>query len=122
MGLVRYVVFFVIDIESRRVEIAGITRAPHEAWMKQIARYLTDAEDGFLLSGEVDAVNRVLDAWNVARQRDPQTEDVTHPPLVYAIRDLLEDRRLSGWAVKILKKMGYKLAWRDGKYKVLKTP
>ena len=48
-GLVRYFVLFVIDIESRRVEIAGITRQPDEGWMKQVARNLTDAEDGFLL-------------------------------------------------------------------------
>jgi len=47
-GLVRYVVFFVIDIKTRRVEIVGITDTPHEAWMKQMARNLTDAFDGFL--------------------------------------------------------------------------
>jgi len=34
-------------IETRRVEIAGITSQPHEAWMKQIARNLT-SEDGIL--------------------------------------------------------------------------
>ena len=48
VGLVRHFVFFVIDIETRRVEIAGITAQPCEAWMKQIARNLTDPEDGFL--------------------------------------------------------------------------
>lgn len=48
-GLVRYWVFFVIDIKTRRVEIAGITPNPSGTWMKQIARNLTDAEDGFLL-------------------------------------------------------------------------
>ena len=48
-GLVRYFVFFVIDIETRRVEIAGITPSPSSEWMKQIARNLTDCEDGFLL-------------------------------------------------------------------------
>ena len=48
-GLVRYFVFFVVDIKTRRVEIAGISWAPTGAWMKQIARNLTDAEDGFLL-------------------------------------------------------------------------
>ncbi len=48
-GLVRYWVFFVMDIKTRRVEIAGITCAPTGAWMMQIARNLTDAEDGFLL-------------------------------------------------------------------------
>ena len=48
VGLVRYFVFFVIDIETRKVEIAGITNQPCEAWIVQIARNLTDAEDGFL--------------------------------------------------------------------------
>ena len=47
-GLVRYVVFFVIDIKSRRVEIAGITNSPNEAWMQQMARNLTAVVDGFL--------------------------------------------------------------------------
>jgi putative transposase len=47
-GLVRYSVLFVIDLKSRRVEIAGIVRQPYEAWMKQVARNLTDCCDGFL--------------------------------------------------------------------------
>ncbi len=49
-GLVRNYVLFVMDLSTRRVHIAGITRQPHEAWMKQIARNLTDGVDGFLLS------------------------------------------------------------------------
>jgi len=47
-GLVRYFVLFIIDLRTRRVEIAGIARRPDGEWMKQIARNLTDAEDGFL--------------------------------------------------------------------------
>ena len=47
-GLVRYVVFFVLQLKTRAVEIAGITRQPDEAWMTQVARNLTDAGDGFL--------------------------------------------------------------------------
>ena len=47
-GLVRYFVLFLIDLETRRVEIAGISRQPDGEWMKQIARNLTDAEEGFL--------------------------------------------------------------------------
>ena len=47
-GLVRYYVLFVIDIETRRVQIAGLVRQPHGAWMKQVARNLTDAVDGAL--------------------------------------------------------------------------
>jgi transposase InsO family protein len=48
-GLVRFHILFVIDLATRRVEIAGIVEQPHEAWMKQQARNLTDAVDGFLL-------------------------------------------------------------------------
>jgi len=48
VGLLRYYVFFVIDIETRRVHIAGISDQPHGRWMQQIARNLTDAEEGFL--------------------------------------------------------------------------
>ena len=47
-GLVRYFVLFVIDIGTRRVHVAGITSQPSEAWMKQIARNLTDCVGGFL--------------------------------------------------------------------------
>jgi hypothetical protein len=47
-GLVRYFVLFVIDLETRRIEIAGILPGPDGACMNQIARNLTDAEDGCL--------------------------------------------------------------------------
>ncbi|MGE5193729.1 MAG: integrase core domain-containing protein [Deltaproteobacteria bacterium] len=47
-GLVTYFVLFVIDLASRRVEIAGITASPDSAWMCQVARNLIDDEDGFL--------------------------------------------------------------------------
>ena len=47
-GLIRYFVLFVIDLKTRRVEIAGIGHQPHDEWMKQVARNLTDAVDGFL--------------------------------------------------------------------------
>jgi transposase InsO family protein len=48
--LVTYYVLFFIHLESRRVEIAGITPHPNEAWMKQIARNVTMDEWGFLES------------------------------------------------------------------------
>jgi transposase InsO family protein len=38
----------VIDLKTRRVEIAGIVQQPEKEWMKQIARNLTDCEEGFL--------------------------------------------------------------------------
>ena len=40
-GLATYYVLFVIHLESRRVDIAGITIHPDELWMKQIARNVT---------------------------------------------------------------------------------
>jgi putative transposase len=47
-GLVRFPVLFAIDLASRKVAVAGIVHQPHEAWMMQIGRNLTDAVDGFL--------------------------------------------------------------------------
>ena len=47
-GLVRYFGLYVIDLKSRRVEIAGITAMPNGEWMRQVARNLVDCEEGFL--------------------------------------------------------------------------
>jgi transposase InsO family protein len=47
-GLVTYYVLFFIHLESRKVEIAGVTQHPNERWMKQIARNVTMDEWGFL--------------------------------------------------------------------------
>ena len=47
-GLVRHMVLFVIDLKTRRIEIAGIIACPDGLWMSQIARNLTNCEDGFL--------------------------------------------------------------------------
>ncbi len=48
IGLVRYLVFFVIDLPTRRVEIAGIAPVPNGLWMPQVARHLIDDVSGFL--------------------------------------------------------------------------
>jgi transposase InsO family protein len=47
-GLIRYFVLFVIDLKTRRVNIVGISNQPDGRWMRQVARNLTDAYDGFL--------------------------------------------------------------------------
>ena len=47
-GLVTFYLLFVMELKSRRVHFAGCTANPDDAWMRQIARNLTDAEDGFL--------------------------------------------------------------------------
>ncbi len=48
-GLVRHMVFFVIELQTRRVQIAGMAPDPNGAWMSQVARNLTDCFDGFLV-------------------------------------------------------------------------
>src|SRR6202795_3061033 len=47
-GLVAYYVLFFIHLESRQVDIAGLTVHPDEAWMKQIARNATMEDCGAL--------------------------------------------------------------------------
>src|ERR671933_904001 len=48
-GLVTYYVLVVMELATRRVQIAGITPHPTGAFMQQCARQLTDPFDGFLL-------------------------------------------------------------------------
>jgi putative transposase len=43
-GIVHYV-WFVIDLESRRVHIAGMRSDPHDAWTQQVARNLRRGVD-----------------------------------------------------------------------------
>ncbi len=48
-GLVTFFVLFVMELKTRRVHIAGITTQPDAAFMSQVARNLTNCDDGFLL-------------------------------------------------------------------------
>src|SRR6516165_8601806 len=47
-GLTRFPVLFFIDMASRRVEIGGVARQASGLWRSQVARNLSDAEEGFL--------------------------------------------------------------------------
>lgn len=49
------------------------------------ARWSLEGPRDHLLGGTVQEVERVLDGWNVARYRDPNTGDVAHPPLTYLL-------------------------------------
>jgi putative transposase len=52
-GLVTYYTVFVIDLASRRVQIVGSTPHPDEAFMRQVGRTLTAADDGGFLGHRV---------------------------------------------------------------------
>ena len=58
------------DRPSRLKALAGSWELPANAWFT---------------SGSVEAVNQVLDALNVARQRDPLSGELSHPGLVYVL-------------------------------------
>ncbi len=58
-GLVTYYVLFFIHLGSRRVQVAGVTPYPNEAWMVQVARNVTMEEWGFLSPVEAAGVTRV---------------------------------------------------------------
>jgi putative transposase len=47
-GLVTHNVLFFLHLETRRVNVAGITRHPDQAWMEQIARGATQETWGYL--------------------------------------------------------------------------
>jgi putative transposase len=47
--LTRFLVLFLMDLSSRRVEIAGVAWQANGFWISQVARNLSDAEVGFLV-------------------------------------------------------------------------
>src|SRR5215469_16122689 len=48
-GLTGFLVLFLIDLSSRKVQIAGVTRDANVLWMSQVGRNLSDAAEGFLI-------------------------------------------------------------------------
>jgi transposase InsO family protein len=57
-GLVTHYVLFNIHLSTRSVHIAGVTTAPNSAFMRQMARNLTDVSDGFLLNSRYLIMDR----------------------------------------------------------------
>jgi len=57
-GLKTYYVLFIIHLSTRSAHIAGVTTAPNGAFMKQVARNLTDVDDGFLLDSRYLIMDR----------------------------------------------------------------
>jgi transposase InsO family protein len=57
-GLVRYFTLFFIDVETRRVQIAGTTTNPTSEWMEQMARNVSDCDSGFLRGKRLLIIDR----------------------------------------------------------------
>ena len=47
-GLLTTFILVVMSLKTRRIEIAGVTTQPDSAWVRQLARNLTNSHDGFL--------------------------------------------------------------------------
>src|SRR6266496_810739 len=81
-GLVTYYVLVVIELATRRVQIAGITPHPTAAFMQQCARQLTDPCDGFLLGKRYlihDRDTKFTQAFD-ALLKDRGVEPILLPP------------------------------------------
>lgn len=81
-GLRRFHVLFVIDLPTRRVEIAGIQANPDGRWMRQMGRQLTDPFDGFLLGKRhlIHDRDPLFTAAFVRLLRDAGVKCVKQPP------------------------------------------
>lgn len=64
-GLITYYTLFVIDLASRRVQIVGSTPHPDQSFVLQMARTVTDADDGFLRSSRILICDRDT-KWSAA--------------------------------------------------------
>jgi putative transposase len=81
-GLVTYYVLVVIELATRRVQIAGITPHPIAAFMQQCARQLTDPFEGFLLGKRYllhDRDTKFTQAFDTLL-KDRSVEPVLLPP------------------------------------------
>jgi transposase InsO family protein len=67
-GLVTYYTAFVIELESRRVHLVGSTPHPDDAFVLQVARGLTGADDGVLRGHRILICDRDT-KWSAAFRR-----------------------------------------------------
>jgi protein SCO1/2 len=73
---------------ERDLAVVALTLDPWRdtpARLPSIAAQWQLAPGDFALSGSLEDVERALDAWQVPRERDEHTGDLTHPALVYLV-------------------------------------
>src|SRR6266436_6828599 len=81
-GLVTYYVLVVMELATRRVQVAGITPHPTAAFMQQCARQLTDPCEGFLLGKRYllhDRDTKYTQAFD-ALMKESGVEPIVLPP------------------------------------------
>ena len=86
---------------TRRVQFAGFTTNPNEAWMEQIARNLTDPMDGFLVNKRYLLMDRddkyckgfrdIIEQADVKCLRLPPRSPNLNPHMERYIRSLKEE-------------------------------
>ena len=74
-GLVTYYSVFVIELASRRVQLLGSTPSPDDAFVQQVARTLTDADDGMLVGHRILICDRDTKWSEQFRQTLADAED-----------------------------------------------
>lgn len=86
-------------LEARRRLVSAGESAPAlivvtlDPWRDTVSRLPNLArrwrldENAFAASGDVTAVENVLDAWGVSRSRNTRTGDVVHPPVVHVVSE-----------------------------------
>jgi hypothetical protein len=97
-GLKRYLVFFVIELQTRRAQIAGIHPQPGGAWVEQMVRTLTDPVDGFLRvrGGFSESQTAWPEAPRVLFVHAPEAADLSRELIDSHIRALSE--ALAPWS------------------------
>jgi putative transposase len=82
-GLVTHYLLFVISLTDRVVKVAGITTRPDEAWTLQMARNLTDWEEGALHAKQYLIIDRDNKYSALFRRmiRDHGTKVIRPPPM-----------------------------------------
>lgn len=94
-GLVRCMVLFIIDVGSRRVHIAGIKTDPSGQWMNQIAKNITDFEDGF-----------IKDKRYVIHDRDPlftkEFDQIIKGAGIHVVKTIKQSPNLNAYAERFV--------------------